>query len=81
MFNGPITHIMLKKGSVVYDDMVEGGPKNAIDVLFLSVLTRKPSSTDRELAKTEINHNVRAEVGYGNVLWALLNTREFLFIQ
>ena len=81
MFNGPITHIMLKKGSVVYDNMVEAGPQNAIDVLFLSVLTRKPSSTDRDLAKDEINHNVRSEVGYGNVLWALLNTREFLFIQ
>lgn len=81
MFNGPITHIMLKKGSVVYDNMIETGPQNAIDVLFISVLSRKPMGPDRELAKDEINHNVRSEVGYGNVLWALLNTREFLFIQ
>jgi len=81
MFNGPITHIMLKKGSVVYDNVVKAGPQNAVDVLFISVLTRKPSSVDRDLAKDEINHNVRSEVGYGNVLWALLNTREFLFIQ
>ena len=81
MFNGPITHIMLKKGSVVYDNMVKAGPQNAIDVLFISVLSRKPLGADRELAKDEINHNVRPEVGYGNVLWALLNTREFLFIQ
>jgi hypothetical protein len=81
MFNGPITHIMLKKGSVVYDNVVETGPKNAIDVLFISVLSRRPSSVDRELATNEVNHNKRPEVGYGNVLWALLNTREFLFIQ
>lgn len=81
MFNGPITHIMLKKGSVVYDNMIKAGPQNAIDVLFISVLSRKPLGADRELAKDEINHNVRPEVGYGNVLWALLNTREFLFIQ
>jgi RNase P/RNase MRP subunit p30 len=72
---------MLKKGSVVYDNVVKAGPQNAVDVLFISVLTRKPSSVDRDLAKDEINHNVRSEVGYGNVLWALLNTREFLFIQ
>jgi len=81
MFNGPITHIMLKKGSVVYDNVVEAGPRNAIDVLFISVLSRRPTGDAREIATQEINNKNRPEVGYGNVLWALLNTREFLFIQ
>jgi hypothetical protein len=81
MFNGPITHIMLKKGSVIYDNVVKAGPSNAIDVMFVSILSHRPSSTDRELAIREIRSSERAEAGYGNVLWALLNTREFIFIQ
>jgi Protein of unknown function (DUF1549)/Protein of unknown function (DUF1553) len=81
MFNGPITHIMLKKGSVIYDNVVQAGSANAIDVMFLSILSHRPSITDRELAIREVKSAERAEAGYGNVLWALLNTREFLFVQ
>ncbi len=81
MFNGPITHLLLKKGSVIYDNVVSAGPANAIDVMFVSILSHRPSSTDRELAIREIKSAERVEAGYGNVLWALLNTREFIFIQ
>jgi hypothetical protein len=81
MFNGPITHIMLKKGSVIYDNVVQAGPRNAIDVMFISVLSRKPTPVAREIASDEIGSGKRTEVAYGNVIWALLNTREFLFIQ
>jgi hypothetical protein len=81
MFNGPITHILLKKGSVIYDNVVQAGPNLAIDVMFVSILSHRPSSTDRELAVREIKSAERIEAGYGNVLWALLNTREFIFIQ
>jgi hypothetical protein len=81
MFNGPITHILLKKGSVIYDNVVQAGPNLAIDVMFVSILSHRPSTTDRELAVREIKSAERIEAGYGNVLWALLNTREFIFIQ
>ncbi|MEY4566464.1 MAG: hypothetical protein RLY14_1434 [Planctomycetota bacterium] len=81
MFNGPITHIMLKKGSVIYDNVVLAGPRNAIDVMFISVLSRRPTPIAREIASDEIGSGKRTEVAYGNVIWALLNTREFLFIQ
>lgn len=81
MFNGPITHILLEKGSVIYDNVVMAGPAKAVDVIFVTILSHRPNSTDRELAQTEIKNSERPEEGYGNVIWALLNTREFIFIQ
>jgi hypothetical protein len=50
-----------------------------IDVIFLSILSRKPSAEERQAARGEITKHGNA--GYGNVIWALVNTREFLFVQ
>ncbi len=80
MFNGEITHMMLEKGSVIYDDVVKSKSLNdQIDVIFLSILSRRASSSDDEIARAEIKASGAA--GYGNVIWALINTKEFLFIQ
>lgn len=80
MFNGPISHKLLNEGTVIYDEVVAANDiRDQIDVIFLSILGRKPTRPDYKLALAEIQHNGSA--GYGNVIWALLNTREFLFIQ
>ncbi len=80
MFNGKISHKLLHKGTVIYDEvMMASDLRDKIDVIFLSVLSRKPSRSDRKLAVAEIQSNGLA--GFGNVIWALLNTREFLFVQ
>jgi len=81
MFNGPITHAMLEKGSVIYDEVTSQGPEQAIDVVFLSVLTHRPSVEDRRFAVQEVLTAENRAAGFGNVIWALLNTREFIFIQ
>ncbi len=81
MFNGPITHSMLEKGSVIYDNVVEATPQEAIDVIFLSVLSHTPSAEDRRLAREEVLTADTPAAGFGNLIWALLNTREFIFIQ
>jgi len=81
MFNGPITHAMLEKGSVIYDNVTRHRPQEAVDVVFLSVLSRKPHADDRHLALEEINSADDPATGCGNLIWALLNTREFIFIQ
>ena len=80
MFNGPVTHMMLEGGSVIYNDVV--GKRNIdaqIDAIFLALLSRKPNSREKSAAQREMKASGNA--GYGNVIWALLNTREFLFIQ
>lgn len=80
MFNGPVTHMMLEEGSVIYDNVVKAESlTDRIDVVFLSILGRRPTRSDKQLALAEIKANGNA--GFGNVIWALINTREFLFVQ
>ncbi|NQV25534.1 MAG: DUF1549 domain-containing protein [Rhodopirellula sp.] len=80
MFNGPVTHMMLERGSVIYNEVTDLKVINdQLDVIFLSLLSRTP--TDNEVASAKREIRSAGPAGYGNVIWALLNTREFLFIQ
>ncbi len=80
MFNGAVTHMMLERGSVIYNEvMKEKEMEDQIDVIFRSMLNRVPNTREAAAAKGEMKKAGAA--GYGNVIWALLNTREFLFIQ
>ena len=81
MLNGPITHAMLERGSTVMNELSEHEPEEAIDVIFLAVLSRLPDEEDRHLAADEITTAADAATGRANVIWALVNTREFLFIR
>ncbi|MBS0262529.1 MAG: DUF1549 domain-containing protein [Planctomycetes bacterium] len=80
MFNGPITHMLLEKNSTIYNNVMQTKTvADGVKVVFRTVLNRDPDDDETELAKQEIKQNGPA--GYGNVIWALVNTREFLFIQ
>jgi hypothetical protein len=80
MFNGPVTHMMLEQGSVIYNEVVaEKSPEAQINRIFLCLLSRNPDANERAVAIKEMK--AAGPAGYGNVIWALLNTREFLFIQ
>jgi hypothetical protein len=86
MFNGPVTHMMLEQGSVIVDEVMDKKAlDDRVDVMFLSILNRYPTDNERLVAMREIRRTLRDKqypyAGHGNVLWALLNTREFLFIQ
>jgi hypothetical protein len=80
MFNGPITHMLLEPDSMMYKNVTaENKIEDRVDVIFLSVLNRRATASDRKIALNEIKNHGNA--GYGNVIWALVNTPEFLFIQ
>ena len=82
MFNGPITHVMLEPGSAIVDDVLAiDDTRERISAIFMAVLSRKPSAKDRVLAAKELTQIKNHNVGYGNIIWALLNTREFLFVR
>jgi Protein of unknown function (DUF1553)/Protein of unknown function (DUF1549) len=80
MFNGPITHMLLEKDSTIYgniakrDDVVNG-----VRALFMTILNRVPTPEESQIAVEEVKS--AGVPGYGNVVWSLVNTREFLFIQ
>jgi hypothetical protein len=79
MWNGPITHMMLERGSVTYDNLMKAKtPQAELDAIFLSILSRPPDGEERRIAMKEMR---RGDEGYGDVIWALINTREFLFVQ
>lgn len=80
MFNGPFTHMLLEKNSTMYNNVMKSKNVNEqIKTIFLTILARVPDEDETNLAKEEIKRNGAA--GYGNVIWSLVNTREFLFIQ
>ena len=82
LFNGWMTHAMLSQGSVIYDSVSQQKTmKSAVDTIFLAVLTHEPDADMRRAAEQEIQQASSPAAGCGNLIWALLNTREFLFID
>ena len=82
LFNGWMTHAMLAKGSVIYDSVSQqNNMKSAVDTIFLAILTHEPDADMRRAAEQEIKQASNPAAGCGNLIWALLNTREFLFID
>ncbi|MEC7566560.1 MAG: DUF1549 domain-containing protein [Planctomycetota bacterium] len=79
LFNGPITHMMLESGSVVHREVMGASESNRLTVVFLSILGRMPTAEERAVSYKEVREFGPA--GLGNVIWALLNTREFLYVQ
>ena len=82
LFNGWMTHAMLEQGSVIYDEVAKQKTmKGAVDTIFMAILTHKPTADMRRLAEQEIKQADNPAAGCGNLIWALLNTREFMFIE
>ncbi len=80
MFNGAASHMIIENGSVLDRILSDNRTMNAtVDEIFMSILTRRPTDREKRVAYGEANANGRP--GIGNVIWALLNTREFLFVQ
>jgi hypothetical protein len=52
-----------------------------VETIFLSILSRRPTTDERTLAMEEIEQAETPAAGCGNLIWGLLNTREFMFIQ
>jgi tetratricopeptide (TPR) repeat protein len=80
MLNGPISHMLLEKNSTIYNNIMR---KNSIPEgvrsAFLTCLSREPDREEMARAIQEVKD--KGAAGYGNVVWSLVNTREFLFIQ
>jgi hypothetical protein len=53
-----------------------------IEELFLWAFGRMPTVAQRDLALANINHHLpNRKVAYENIIWALINTKEFIFTQ
>ena len=82
MYNGPVTHMLLAEGSAIYNNIVNRKlARDAIKVVFLTILNREPDEEELELALLQVRGEHKAAVAFGNVVWSLVNTREFMFVQ
>ncbi len=80
MFNGPISHMLLEQTSSIYNIVVKRQSiPEGVKAIFLTILSREPDADEMSIAVREVKENGMA--GYGNVVWSLVNTREFLFVQ
>ena len=53
-----------------------------VDELFLWAFARKPTESDLKAALEHVEkHKANKKVAYENILWALINTKEFVFVQ
>lgn len=66
-----------KKADFIKSMQAEKNPVKQIENVYMSVLSRKPTSQELR----ELKDVLEEENGYKHVAWILLNTHEFMFIQ
>jgi hypothetical protein len=54
-------------------------PEDKIDLIYRSMLTRKP--TQIEMERILVSYQTHGEETIEDLVWALLNSRQFIFIQ
>ncbi|MCC6882414.1 MAG: DUF1549 domain-containing protein [Verrucomicrobiales bacterium] len=93
LLNGSITNkVLTNKDAYLIKTIAEskkGGKGDKVDKIFLSILGRYPQGSEKSAASSGLRTKLEdgqtkemAEVdALGDVIWALVNTREFLFVQ
>jgi hypothetical protein len=80
MLNGPMFYQLANRNSLLAKNLAKADSREEkLDVIFLSILSRPATERERELALDKVEaQNSRDATG---LIWALLNTRQFMFIQ
>lgn len=80
MVNGKWSNGVLRDNSVLAQNVNKAADvRGKLDVIFISVMARYPDSEDLAISHDELAADPRN--GMENIAWALLNTREFMFIK
>jgi hypothetical protein len=80
MMNGNGQQMLTSPSSLLFRTMEKATePAGKVESVFLSVLGRRPTATEQEIAKRNID--AAGPDAYSNLIWALINTREFIFVQ
>ena len=80
LLNGPIVEALTNEfatfGSRIH---TAGDPEEKTRMIFQAMLTRQPTEEELKIALGEIEEN--GDDGYESIVWALLNTQQFIFVQ
>ena len=77
MMNGEVMESLMDKASAVAAARNKSTQATQIASLYRTYLSRPPSDQDMKQCIAALNHGL----DLGDITWALLNSREFLFIQ
>ena len=78
MMNGDVqTIVMGNKSALMQGTMAYSDPRKQIGHLYLSFLGRNPSETELSFMQQQL----AKDYSIGDLAWAFLNTREFIFVQ
>ena len=79
MMNGKAQEMLTNPDSLVFRTMEKvKTPPEKVEAMFLSILNRRPTLAEKDIAKRALGSG---NDGYANMIWALINTREFIFVQ
>ena len=81
LLNGSIHYQVMNRNSVLSKRLSDAKTaEQKLDAIFLTVLSRKPTAADKKHALPLLQQRNSAQ-GAADVVWALLNTRQFMFVQ
>lgn len=76
LMSDPTLLTKIEKGRL--EALLKKGDEKAVEELFLATLSRYPRETERRTASEHVQHAEDRKKAYVDVIWALLNTREFI---
>jgi hypothetical protein len=80
LLNGPMNNQLTSRNSVLARKLADvTDPEERAELIFLTILSRRPSERERELAVNQLESD--RQRGVSDVVWALINTRQFMFVQ
>lgn len=81
MLNGHVEKLIVSNSTASIHSAIKtiDSPEDKVNMLFLSILGRTPSSQESELFVSEIKKS--GDSGVKNTIAAILGSREFLFVQ
>lgn len=83
LLNGSLTNqIMTGKSLAVSSSaQAEGDHDEGIDTVFLSILNRRPRPQERDAMEKLVRGGKSESADYSDLIWTLLNSHEFMFVQ
>ncbi len=80
LLNGPIVEALVNPFAVFGNRInTAGDPVEKTRMIFQAMLTREPTEREMEIAMSEIE--THGDSAYEGLVWALLNTQQFIFVQ
>jgi len=80
LLNGTISEALTNRFAVFGSRLHEAGdPEQKTRMIFQAMLSRQPTGFEMELAREEIAKS--GDDAYEGIVWSLLNTQQFLFVQ